>query len=150
MTVTRKQKRKAVKQKLIELIRDGNLGVRDLWFGGVGKSVPVYPMVHFMLTGNTQNEYQVQQPGKIGWDFEYEVTCIFAGTDDRTTTENLEDFTDSIYDILQGEHESGKRLDGEIQDIDDSYVLTFDMAAPESMVAIRVSCPGASTNDMDL
>lgn len=128
MTVTRKEKRKAVKQKLIELIRDGNLGVRDLWFGGVGKSAPVYPMVHFMLTGTAQNELQVIQPGKIGWDFEYEVTCIFAGTDDRTTTENLEDFTDSIYDILQEEHESGKRLDGEIFDINcpSTNYVTFE------------------------
>jgi len=118
MTVTLQSKMLTVEQKLTALIRDGNLGVRDFWFGGVGKSAPVYPMVHFMLTGNVQNEYQVQQPGKIGWDLEYEVTCIFAGTDDRTTIKNLQKFTNSIYDVLQGEHESGKRLDGDIQDID--------------------------------
>ena len=128
MTVTREEKRKAVKQKLIELIRGGNLGVRDFWFGGVGKSAPVYPMVHFMLTGNVQNDLQVIQPGKIGWDFEYEVTCIFAGTDDRNTTENLEDFTDSIYDILQGQNEDGKRLDNEIFSINcpDTNYVSFE------------------------
>lgn len=117
MTVTLQTKIDTVEKKLTALIRDGNLGVRDFWFGGVGKSAPVYPMVHFMMTGNVQNELQVIQPGKIGWDLGYDVTCIFAGTDDRTTIKNLQKFTNSIYDILQGQHEADKRLDGEIFDI---------------------------------
>lgn len=108
----------AVEQKLTALIRDGNLGVRDFWFGSVGKSAPVYPMVHFLMTGNIQNDLQVVQPGKIGWDLEYEVTCIFAGTDDRTTIKNLQKFTNSIYDILQEEQTPSKRLDGEVFNID--------------------------------
>ena len=128
MTGELQTKMLTVEQKLTALIRDGNLGVRDFWFGGVGKSAPVYPMVHFLMTGNVQNEYQVQQPGKIGWDLEYEVTCIFAGTDDRTTIKNLQKFTNSIYDVLQGEHESGKRLDGEIFDINcpSTNYVTFE------------------------
>lgn len=128
MTVTLQEKMLTVEQKLTTLIRNGNLGDRDLWFGSVGKSAPVYPMVHFMLTGNVQNELQVVQPGKIGWDLEYEVTCIFAGTDDRTTIKNLQKFTNSIYNVLQGEHESGKRLDGEIFDIDcpSTNYVTFE------------------------
>jgi len=117
MTGELQTKMLAVEQKLTALIRDGNLGVRDFWFGSIDKSAPNYPVVHCLMTGNVQNEYQVQQPGKIGWDLEYEVTCIFAGTDDRTTIKNLQKFTNSIYDVLQGQQESGKRLDGEIQNI---------------------------------
>ncbi len=128
MTVTLQSKMEAVEKELTKLIRDGNLGVRDFWFGSVGKDAPVYPMVHFMMGSSAQNEYQVQQPGKIGWDLEYEVTCIFTGTDDRTTIKNLQKFTNSIYNILQGEHESGKRLDGNIQDINCPVIdyVTFE------------------------
>ena len=131
MTGALQDKMLTVEQKLTALIRDGNLGVRDFWFGSVGKSAPVYPMVHFLMTGNIQNDLQVVQPGKIGWDLEYEVTCIFAGTDDRTTIKNLQKFTNSIYDILQGEHESDKQLDGEIFDINcpSTNYVTFENPA---------------------
>ena len=114
MTGELQDKMLTVEQKLTARIRDGNLGVRGFWFGSVGESAPVYPVVHFLMTGNVQNDLQVVQPGKIGWDLEYDVTCIFAGTDDRTTIKNLQKFTNSIYDILQEEQIPSKRLDGEI------------------------------------
>lgn len=118
MTVTLDEIVKKVESELKELILRSNLGVVDIWMGSIGKVAPRYPMVHFLLTDEIiPEEEQVIQANKITWHLDYDVTCIFAGADDRSTITNLQTFTHSIYDAIYGQRTSNKRLNGTVQDI---------------------------------
>lgn len=117
MTVTLDEKVKKVESELKELILRSNLGVVDIWMGSIGKVAPRYPMVHFLLTDEKLGDSQVIQANRISWYLGYDVTCIFAGVDDRSTITNLQTFTHSIYDTLYGQRTSDKRLNGTAQDI---------------------------------
>jgi len=117
-----------IEDELNKLIRDGETGTKTIMFGDIDKGALRYPAVHFLLQDATQNDLQVIQPNKIGWDLTYEVSCVFAGTDARNTIISTRAFTNSIYDLIQGQRTVGKMLGNNAFDLNCDKIdyVTFE------------------------
>ena len=76
-------------------------GVKDINVGDIYKSVPQLPAVNILLVEIERNDQHVFQPGKIGWDLSYDVSCMFAGTERAQTFKNSRTFVNKIYDVIQ-------------------------------------------------
>lgn len=120
----------ALETNLNALIRDGAVGVKDLMFGDISRGAMRYPAVHFLLQSAEQNDMQVIRPNQIGWDLTYQVSCIFAGVDSQNTLQSTRSFTNSVYNLIQGQRKAGDLLTNTIFDMDCLKIdyVTFEQA----------------------
>ena len=72
-------------------------------YGDVYKVAPRYPTIDIMLLSRKQNDLQVFQKNKIGWNLTYDISCMFTGSGADHTFLSASKFVDSVYDIIQGE-----------------------------------------------
>lgn len=104
-----------IKAKITQLLRDA--GVRDISYGDIYKSTPVYPAINIYLEERNQADNQVFGRGIIYWDLSYTIHCLFKGSEGQQTFDNTIKFVDKIYDILQSEQDDEKLLDDNCIDI---------------------------------
>lgn len=103
-----------IQTRLTKLFRDN--GVATINYGDIYQAAPRYPAVDILLTSREQNDLQVMQKGKIGWDLSYDIGCMFSGSEGDQTYKNSSKFVDKIYDLVQGEKEGG--LNGTVYDLE--------------------------------
>jgi hypothetical protein len=117
MTTVREQI-DTIQDELRDLIFSAGLNVRNVWFGDIDPADVQTPAVHFMLNSRSRNDFQViQTANRIAWDLEYDVSCLYSGSEGERTFQNAASFVDSVYDILQGEHSASGRLHNSCHDI---------------------------------
>lgn len=104
----------AIEKKLITLFRDN--GVQDINQGDIYKSTPRFPAIDIILVDREQNDLQVMQKTKIGWNLNYDISCMFAGTEGNQTFKNARMFVDKIYDLVQ--EEKITRLNDNVYDLE--------------------------------
>lgn len=104
----------AIEKELITLFRDN--GVQDINQGDKPKSTPRFPAIDIMLTAVERNDFQVRQKNKIGWNLNYDISCMFAGTERNQTFINARNFVNKIYDLIQNEKNS--RLNDTVFDLE--------------------------------
>ena len=93
-----------VEDELRNVLRD--MGVKDINFGDLYKTVPQLPAVNLMLVGVEQNDLQVFKRGRIGWDIHYDVSCMYMGTERAHTFQNARTFVNKVYNTIQVEQDS--------------------------------------------
>lgn len=103
-----------IRQELTKLFRDN--GVADINYGDIYKAAPRYPAIDILLTAREQNDQQIMQKGRIGWNLFYDISCMFSGSEGNQTFINSSKFVDKIYDLVQEEKETA--LNGTIQDLE--------------------------------
>lgn len=89
-----------IRTQLTKLFRDN--GVASINYGDIYPAAPIYPAIDILLTDREQNDLQVMQNGKVGWNLSYDIGCMFAGSEGNQTFVNSSKFVDKIYDLLQG------------------------------------------------
>ena len=116
-----------IEDELNKLIRDGETGTKTITFGDIKPKAIRYPAVHFLLQGTPKNDLQVIQPNRIGRNLIYEVSCVFAGTDARNTIISTRAFTNSVYELIQGQIDTNKKLNNTIFNLScDMDYVTFE------------------------
>lgn len=117
-----------VESELNTLIRDGGIGVKDIMSGDITRGAIRYPAVHFLLQNAERNDLQVTKPNQIGWDLNYEVSCVFAGVDAQNTLKSARTFTNAVYNLIQGQRAAGKLLSNNAFDMDCDKIdyVTFE------------------------
>ena len=103
-----------IRRELTKLFRDN--GVADINYGDIYKAAPRYPAIDILLTSREQNDLQIMQKGRIGWNLFYDISCMFSGSEGNQTFINSSKFVDKIYDLVQEEKETA--LSGTIQDLE--------------------------------
>ncbi len=71
-------------------------------YGDVYKVAPRYPAIDILLMDRKQNDLQVFQKNKIGWDLSYDISCMYTGSEADHTFIASNKFVDSMYDLVQG------------------------------------------------
>lgn len=118
MTTTRNELIEDVQSELHELIAGGGINVHNIWFGDIDPADVQAPAVHFMLTSTDHGDDQViQTPSRITWDLNYDVSCMYSGSEAGQTFENARVFVEAVNNLLQTQHAADKRLNGNCQDI---------------------------------
>lgn len=88
-----------IRTQLTKLFREN--GVASINYGDIYKVAPRYPAIDILLTDREQNDLQVMQKGKIGWNLSYDIGCMFSGSEGNQTFINSSKFVDKIYDLIQ-------------------------------------------------
>lgn len=128
-----------VESELSTLIYGSGSNVRNIWFGDIDKADVQVPAINFMLARRTRPEdlQVIQTSSRITWHLEYDVSCIYSGIEGEQTYKNARKFVDRIYDVIQGQHSSNKRLNGKCQDIEcmdvDYGLVALGISEPEYM-----------------
>jgi len=118
MTTTRNELIEDVQAELHELIASSNINVHNIWFGDIDPADIQAPAVHFMLTSTERNENQViQTPSRIEWNLNYDVSCLYGGSEAGQTFENARVFVEAVNNLLQTQHTADERLNNTCQDI---------------------------------
>jgi len=99
---------------LRKVFRD--MGVKDINVGDIYKAVPMFPAINVMLTSAEQNGLQSFQNTKIGWNLNYDISCLYAGSERGLTFKNSQKFVNKIYDALQ--RKKGDKLDNTVFDLE--------------------------------
>lgn len=99
-----------INQDLREVLLDGVIGIKDIWFSEKLKKAPSYPAVQCQIESTERNEFQVNQYNKIGWDLNYLIKCYFSGSEGTQTLKNAIRFTNKVEDVLDKQIYPGKRL----------------------------------------
>ena len=73
-----------IEDELRTLLR--GIGCSSINDGDIYQSAPSLPAVNILLTDSEQNEMQVYQNGKIGWNLNYDVVVMFSGGNISTET----------------------------------------------------------------
>ena len=127
-----------IEPELKNLLLDGAINVRHVWFGDINPVDIQSPSVHFMLNSTKRNDMQViQSSSRISWDLEYDVSCMYSGSDGRQTYTNARKFVNSVYNLLQTQHAPGQRLNGTCFDIECASIeygfVALDLPEPVLM-----------------
>lgn len=120
-----------IESELNTLIRDGGIGAKDIMSGDITRGAIRYPAVHFLLQNAERNDLQVTRPNQIGWDLNYEVSCVFAGTDAQNTLKSARTFTNAVYNLVQGQRAAGKLLSNNAFDMDCDKIDYVTFEAPD-------------------
>lgn len=109
----------AVEFELSRVILDGKINAKKVWFTDNDDLTIEYPAVLFMLQDAERNDMQVLQTSrKISRDLNYDVFCLHSGLEGKQKFTNARRFVNSVYNLLQTQHEPEKRLNGECFDIE--------------------------------
>lgn len=103
-----------IKTELTKLFREN--GVVSINYGDIYTIAPRYPAIDILLMERKQNNLQVLQKNKIGWDLFYDISCMFTGSEHAHTFINSSKFVDTIYDKIQGTKDG--RLNESIYDLE--------------------------------
>lgn len=107
-----------IESELNQLITQGSSNAKFVWFGDIDSPTIQTPAVYFILDGRERNESQVIQDDKqLFWDLEYSVYCMHSGIEGRQKFTNARKFVDDIANLLQTQHSSANRLNGNCFDI---------------------------------
>lgn len=108
----------SIESELNSLILDGKIGAKKAWFGDIDDLIIEYPSVFFILQDAKMNDMQViQSSNQIARDLNYNVYCLHSELKGNQKFTNGRKFANSVYDLLQNQHESSQRLNGECFDI---------------------------------
>ena len=103
-----------IRTQLTKLFRDN--GVASINYGDIYPAAPRYPAIDILLTDREQNDVQVMQNGRIGWNLFYDISCMFAGSEGNQTFINSNKFVDKIYDLIQGKKDDA--LNSTVHDLE--------------------------------
>ena len=103
-----------IRTQLTKLFRDN--GVASINYGDIYTAAPRYPAIDILLTDREQNDIQVMQNGKIGWNLFYDISCMFSGSEGNQTFINSSKFVDKIYDLIQEKKDDA--LNGTVHDLE--------------------------------
>lgn len=107
-----------IESELRNLITQGNSNTKFVWFGDIDTVTIQTPAVYFILDGRSRGDAQVFQDDKrLLWNLEYAVYCLHSGLEGNQKFTNARKFTDDIANLLQMQHSSAARLNGNCQDI---------------------------------
>lgn len=106
-----------LESELRSLITQGS-NAKFVWFGDIDAPVIQTPAVYFILDDRFRGDDQVLQDDKrISWNLGYAVYCLHSGLEGKQKFTNARKFTDDIANLLQTQHSSSERLNGNCQDI---------------------------------
>ena len=127
MTITLNEHRKNIEPELKTLLLDAALNIKSVWFGDNKPADLQTPSVNFMLMSAPRNDMQViQSSSRISRNLEYDVSCMYSGSEGNQTYDNAATFVDSVYNTLQKQHAPGQRLNGTCFDIEcDDIIYGF-------------------------
>jgi len=98
------------------------LPIKEIHCGDINKCAHSFPAIHLVKTGISKNNIQVFSGREVGMSLQYDVSCLFSGSEGQQTIKNAVKFVNNVYDVLQQESLVGRHLENTCFDIDCSNI----------------------------